>query len=132
MGIMGLISTNYVILIGGKFNGPIIGGILSVTAFGAFGKHPKNSIPILVGVYLASLLNIYDITATSSILAGLFGTTLAPITGEFGFFPGIISGFLHMALVFNIGAVHGGINLYNNGFSGGFVGCNVGANFERI
>lgn len=121
MGIMGLISTTYVVLIGGKFNGPVIGGILSVAAFSAFGKHPKNSISILVGVYLASLLNIYDITATSSILAGLFGTTLAPIAGEFGFFPGIISGFLHMALVFNIGAVHGGINLYNNGFSGGFV-----------
>lgn len=121
MGVMGLISTTYVILIGGKFNGPVIGGILSVTAFGAFGKHPKNSIPILIGVYLTSMLNKYDISATSSILAGLFGTTLAPITGEFGFFSGIIAGFLHMALVFNIGAVHGGINLYNNGFSGGFV-----------
>lgn len=121
MGVMGLISTTYVILIGGKFNGPVIGGILSVTAFGAFGKHPKNSIPILIGVYLTSTLNKYDISATSSILAGLFGTTLAPITGEFGFFSGIIAGFLHMALVFNIGAVHGGINLYNNGFSGGFV-----------
>lgn len=121
MGVMGLISTTYVILIGGKFNGPVIGGILSVTAFGSFGKHPKNSIPILIGVYLTSTLNKYDISATSSILAGLFGTTLAPITGEFGFFYGIIAGFLHMALVFNIGAVHGGINLYNNGFSGGFV-----------
>ncbi|WP_455256604.1 DUF1576 domain-containing protein [Peptoniphilus asaccharolyticus] len=121
MGVMGLISTTYVILIGGKFNGPVIGAILSVTAFGAFGKHPKNSIPVLIGVYLTSMLNKYDISATSSILAGLFGTTLAPITGEFGFFSGIIAGFLHMALVFNIGAVHGGINLYNNGFSGGFV-----------
>lgn len=121
MGVMGLISTTYVILIGGKFNGPVIGAILSVTAFGAFGKHPKNSIPVLIGVYLTSMLNKYDISATSSILAGPFGTTLAPITGEFGFFSGIIAGFLHMALVFNIGAVHGGINLYNNGFSGGFI-----------
>lgn len=121
MGIMGLISTVYVVLIGGHFNGPVVGGIFSVAAFGAFGKHPKNSIPILLGVYLASLLNIYDVTATSSILAGLFGTTLAPVAGEFGFFSGIIAGFLHMALVFNIGIVHGGVNLYNNGFSGGFV-----------
>lgn len=121
MGIMGLISTTYVILIGGKFNGPIIGGIFSVAAFGSFGKHPKNAIPVFLGVYFASLLNVYDVTATSSILAGLFGTTLAPISGEFGFIPGIIVGFLHMALVFNIGGVHGGVNLYNNGFSGGFI-----------
>ena len=26
-----------------------------------------------------------------------------------------------MAMVLNIGVVHGGVNLYNNGFSGGFV-----------
>lgn len=121
MGIMGLISTVYVSLVAGYFNGPIIGGIFSVAAFGSFGKHPKNSIPILLGVYFASVLNVYDINSTSSILAGLFGTTLAPITGEFGFSSGVVAGFLHMALVFNIGVVHGGLNLYNNGFSGGFV-----------
>lgn len=33
----------------------------------------------------------------------------------------MIAGALHIAIVMNIGVVHGGINLYNNGFSGGLV-----------
>lgn len=121
MGLVGIIASIYVILIGGVFNGPVLGGILSVIAFGAFGKHVKNILPILIGVYIASLLNIHEPSSTSAILAGLFGTTLAPIAGEYGILSGIIAGFLHMAMVFNIGIVHGGMNLYNNGFSGGFI-----------
>ena len=121
MGIMGLIATSYIIIVGGKISGPIIGGIFTVTGFSAFGKHPKNTIPILIGVFLASILNTVNPLSTSSLLAALFGTTLAPIAGEFGFFRGILAGFLHMAMVLNIGVVHGGVNLYNNGFSGGFV-----------
>lgn len=121
MGIMGIISCLYVILCNGIFNGPVIGGIFSVSAFAAFGKHPKNSIPILIGVYIAGLLNIHEPSSTSSLLAGLFGTTLSPIAGEFGPILGILAGFLHMAMVFNVGGVYGGANLYNNGFSGGFI-----------
>ncbi|MBE0601541.1 MAG: DUF1576 domain-containing protein, partial [Firmicutes bacterium] len=56
-----------------------------------------------------------------TIIAALFGTTLAPIAGRYGVFAGIIAGFLHMSLVTNVGFLHAGMNLYNNGFSGGFV-----------
>ncbi|WP_297812544.1 DUF1576 domain-containing protein [uncultured Finegoldia sp.] len=121
MGIMGFIATTYIIIVGGKISGPIIGGIFTVTGFAAFGKHPKNTIPVFVGVFFASILNTVNPLSTSSLLAALFGTTLAPIAGEFGFFRGALAGFLHMAMVLNIGVVHGGVNLYNNGFSGGFV-----------
>ena len=121
MGIMGIISCLFVIICNGVFNGPVVGGIFSVSAFAAFGKHPKSSIPIFIGVYLAGLLNIHEPSSTSSLLAGLFGTTLSPIAGEFGPFAGIIAGFLHMGMVFNVGGVYGGANLYNNGFSGGFI-----------
>jgi hypothetical protein len=51
----------------------------------------------------------------------LFSTTIAPIAGTYGPLIGILSGVLHMMIVTNIGVVHGGINLYNNGFSGGLV-----------
>ncbi len=121
MGIMGLIATSYVILIGGNISGPIIGGIFTVAGFSAFGKHPKNTIPILIGVFIASILNTSNPVSTSNLLAALFGTTLAPIAGEFGLVRGVLAGFLHMAMVSNIGVVHGGVNLYNNGFSGGFI-----------
>lgn len=125
MGIMGIIGTLYILLIGGELNGPVIGGIFTISGFAAFGKHPKNTIPILLGVQLASVLNIYDNKSTSSLIAGLFGTTLAPIAGKYGFIAGIIAGFCHAAVVANVGYLHGGMNLYNNGFSGGFIAATL-------
>ena len=55
------------------------------------------------------------------IMAALFGTTLAPIAGEYGVLWGLLAGLLHAALVLNIGASHGGLALYNNGLSGGII-----------
>lgn len=121
MGIMGIVSIAYVVISRGTINGPIIGGILTIIGFSAFGKHPKNTIPILIGIFLASFTKVWSITSTSVIIAGLFGTTLAPIAGAFGPYVGIIAGFLHLSVVMNVGFLHGGINLYNNGFSGGIV-----------
>ncbi|MBS4538261.1 DUF1576 domain-containing protein [Clostridium sp. D2Q-11] len=121
MGIMGLISILYVIISDGAINGPIVGGILTIIGFSAFGKHPKNTIPVLLGVLTAGFINIWDVDSTLVIIAGLFGTTLAPIAGEYGVFAGFISGFIHLSVVMNIGSLHGGVNLYNNGFSGGIV-----------
>ena len=121
MGILGLISTLYVIMVKGELNGPIIGGIFTIVGFGAFGKHTKNVLPIFIGIYLATLVNIWDVNSTGALLGALFGTTLAPIPGRFGWQYGVLAGFLHMAMVMNVGGLHGGMNLYNNGFSGGFV-----------
>jgi hypothetical protein len=121
MGIMGLICMSFVHITSGDFNGPIIGGILTVVGFSAFGNHPGNSIPIMVGVFLGGILNIWDIQTTPIIIAGIFGTTLAPIAGKYGAYAGIFAGFLHLSMVMNIGIVHGGTNLYNNGFSGGLI-----------
>ncbi len=119
--IMGLLATAYALLVGGQLNGPILGGILTVAGFGAFGKHPYNVLPILLGVLTINLFTTFDHTSTTAVLAGLFGTTLAPISGQFGVLPGILAGFIHMTMVLNVGALHSGVNLYNNGFSGGFV-----------
>lgn len=121
MGIMGLISIAYVIVLYGVFNGPIVGAIFTVVGFSAFGKHPKNTVPILIGVFIAGVITLWKINSTIVIIAGLFGTTLAPIAGKYGITVGILAGFLHLSLVMNIGIIHGGINLYNNGFSGGLI-----------
>lgn len=121
MGIMGLISVLYVILVMGVFNGPVVAGIITVIAFSAFGKNPINSIPIFIGVYIAASLKIFDVASTSMIIAALFGTTLAPIAGVYGTIAGVLAGFLHVSIVSNIISVHGGLSLYNNGFSGGIV-----------
>ncbi len=121
MGIMGLISVLYVVLINGVFNGPVVAGIITVIAFAPFGKNPINSIPIFIGVYIAASLKIFDVSATSMIMAALFGTTLAPIAGAYGWIAGIVAGFFHVSVVSNVIKIHGGLNLYNNGFSGGIV-----------
>ncbi len=121
MGLMGIIAMVYVILSEGVFSGPIVAGIMTVVGFSAWGKHPKNTVPILIGVYFAASVNIWAPSGVSIIMAALFGTTLAPIAGEFGFFTGILAGFLHLAVVSNILNSHGGLNLYNNGFAGGIV-----------
>ena len=126
MSVLGMLSVAYVLLLGGELNGPVIGGIFTVVGFAAYGKHLKNVLPVMVGVTLANLLNIHDSNASFTIIAALFGTTLAPIAGRYGVVAGIFAGFLHMSLVTNVSFLHAGMNLYNNGFSGGFVAALVG------
>lgn len=125
MGINGIFATAYVILIGADLNGPSIGGIFTIAGFSAFGKHLKNMLPIFIGVYIGSLTKIFNINDASIVLAALFGTTLAPIAGVFGWKWGILAGFLHSSVVLNVGVLHGGVNLYNNGFSGGIVAATL-------
>lgn len=121
-GLVGLIGVCYVLLVGGNINGATISGIFTVTGFGAFGKTPKNIIPIMLGVFLTQwIAPEMDPSATGSLLAALYGTTLAPMSGEFGFVVGILAGMFHGAVVGNLGALHAGTNLYNNGFSGAFI-----------
>lgn len=121
MGLLGLISTIYVLFTKSQLNGPTVGGIMTVVGFAALGKHLRNVIPIMVGVTIASLTNSYELGSPNNVLAALFGTTVAPIAGEFGAIWGIVAGFVHNAMVNNVGFLHAGFNLYNNGFAGGLV-----------
>ncbi|RUA06812.1 MAG: DUF1576 domain-containing protein [Fusobacteria bacterium] len=119
MGINGFISTGFVLLLGETLNGPFLAGILTIVGFSAYGKHPLNITPILFGVWLAGVTTNVDNFIL--VLSALFGTAMAPISGVYGPFWGIVAGWLHMSVVRNIGVVHGGLNLYNNGFSAGIV-----------
>ncbi|MCK9480124.1 MAG: DUF1576 domain-containing protein, partial [Firmicutes bacterium] len=130
MALLGVISTSYVLLVGGELSGPVIGGILTVVGFGACGKHPKNILPVLGGIYLVGLLNSDEVFSPIALMAALFGTTLAPVSGHFGPFAGMIAGAFHMTLTMNISNLHAGMNLYNNGFSGGFVAAALVPIFE--
>jgi hypothetical protein len=125
MGVNGTFATAYVILAGGDLNGPTIGGVFTIVGFSAFGKHLKNMLPIFAGVFLGSITKTWAINDPSILMAALFGTTLAPIAGTFGWKWGIIAGFLHSSVVLNVGFLHGGVNLYNNGFSGGIVAATL-------
>ena len=93
MALLGLLSVAYVLVLGGELNGPVIGGIFTVVGFGAYGKHLKNVWPVIAGVTLVNILNIHETTASYTIIAALFGTTLAPIAGRYGVVAGILAGF---------------------------------------
>ena len=121
MGSLGLFAVTYILVTGGTINGATLGGVFAVIGFGAFGKHLRNVIPIMAGVYIGSLFKVWSINDPAVQLAALFGTALAPISGQFGWPYGILVGVLHSSMVLNTGVLHGGLNLYNNGFSAGLI-----------
>ena len=121
IGVNGILGTAYVLLVGGQLNGPTVGGIFTIMGFSAFGKHVRNIVPVMFGVFLGAYGMHYTPDTPSLQLAGLFGTTLAPISGYFGWPYGILAGFIHSCLVLETGGPVAGLNLYNNGFSGGLI-----------
>ena len=121
MALVGSICITYILLIGGDLSGPVIGAVWMAFGFAAFGAHVKNYLPVLAGVFLFSFISRYEATTPSIQLAALFGVGLAPIAGQFGVIAGAIAGMLHSAIVMCTAEMYGGLNLYNNGFSAGFV-----------
>lgn len=121
MAVMGMFCELFIILIGGDLSGPVLGCILTVFGFSAFGAHLKNYIPVLLGVVLACAFMTPELSQPTMQIAAMLVVGIAPIAGEFGVIPGIISGIVHVAIVSSTGAFYGGLNLYNNGFSGGWV-----------
>lgn len=121
MSLTGVIGIAYVLAVGGDLNGPTLGAILTIVGFSAYGKHPKNIAPIMLGVFLGAMLKDWNAHDASPVLAALFGTTLAPIAGRFGWRWGIVAGFVHSSVAQSVGQLHGGLVLYNNGFAAGLV-----------
>ncbi len=121
IGVNGLLGMAYILIVGGELNGPTLGGIFTIMGFSAFGKHALNILPVMVGVGIGAYGMHYTPDYPALQLAGLFGTTLAPISGHFGWPFGILAGFIHSALVLQTGGTVAGLNLYNNGFSGGLI-----------
>ena len=120
-GINGLIGTTFILAIGGDLNGPTMGGILTIMGFSAFGKHAFNILPLMAGVTLGGVVMHWSLSDPAVQLACLFCTTLAPVSGYFGWPYGVLAGFLHSSVVLYTGSPVAGMNLYNNGFSGGLV-----------
>lgn len=121
MAVTGIVCTTYILLIGGDFSGPVVGAILTAFGFSAFGAHVKNYLPVLLGVYLAAFLNHFAPGMPGMQLAAVFAVGLSPIAGRFGVLSGVVAGMLHVAIVMCTSQMYGGLNLYNNGFSAGWV-----------
>lgn len=120
-GINGFIGMGVILCSGGDLNGPTLGGIFAIMGFSSYGKHMFNIVPVMAGVLLGSIVMSWHINDSAVQLAVLFCTTLAPISGHFGWPFGLLAGFLHSSVVLHAGTPVEGMNLYNNGFSGGLI-----------
>ncbi len=121
MAMVGAVCETYIYLIGGDLSGPVVGAILTAFGFAAFGAHVKNYVPVLLGVYLSTYLNQFTPETPGVQLAAIFAVGLAPFSGRFGVIAGILAGMLHVAIATCTSQMYGGLNLYNNGFSAGWV-----------
>ncbi|MDD3171492.1 MAG: DUF1576 domain-containing protein [Bacilli bacterium] len=129
IGLLGVLMIILIVALKIKISGPVMGAILTVLGFGAFGKHIRNTIPVISGALLALFLTHIDLTITSTI-AIIFVTGLAPLAGKYGYKAGIIAGFLHLLIVKLTLDFQGGFDLYNNGFAAGFIAAILGSLYE--
>lgn len=121
MAILGALSLLIVHVLGVVVNGPILAILFSLIGFGAFGKHPGNVWTPIAGATLMALMmgkSVHDAGVLSIIL---FTSCLAPITLHFGLGWALSAGALHVLLAGALAELHGGLNLYNNGFTAGVV-----------
>ena len=117
---LSLLGFFIVLILGINLNGPLMAGLWTMIGFGAYGKHLKNSVPLIVGVLIGILLGINSIHQIGAVIAIFFVTALAPVTSRYGVVVGVMAGILHLALLPVAYQIQGGFDLYNNGFTAGF------------
>ncbi|HEP1820982.1 TPA: DUF1576 domain-containing protein [Streptococcus suis] len=117
MFINGSIYLLILILVSGHLSGPILGGLINLLGFSAFGKNIKNCYPISIGIFIGAFLSQIQLSDLQFQLALLFSCSLAPISSKYGKKYGIIAGLIHLNMVIITFWLHKGLSLYNNGFS---------------
>ena len=134
-GICGICFLIYLNLItrlteGAGFTGPTMGVLLASLTFTAMGQHPKNVWPIVLGYQVLYCLTVitcaihdrdlsWSISTQSYINGVAFATGLSPLCGRFGVRAGILAGFFCASMCTATSAIHGGLVLYNGGFTAG-------------
>ena len=121
VGVMGLISLLIIVIFKFQMGGALMGAVLTVMGFAACGKHPKNSVPVMIGAILGVYLTKYSFDSVGVVISILFVTALAPISGRYGPIIGLLAGLIHVIIAPIAITFQGGFDLYNNGFTAGFV-----------
>lgn len=121
MSLVGIAALTYVMLLDADFSGSVLGCLFTVFGFAAFGAHLRNYLPVLLGVFLSAFFTKYSANDTGLLIAAFFVIGIAPIAGQFGIIWGVLAGMLHSCIVMCTAQMYGGLNLYNNGFSCGWV-----------
>jgi hypothetical protein len=134
-GLYGLLFLMYINLAvsltdGAGFTGPTFGVVFAALTFTAMGQHVSNVWPIFLGFPLLSLISTafnhliggnasWTISTQAYINSVAFATGLCPLVGQYGIRAGLAAGALCAALCTATSALHGGLMLYNGGFTTG-------------
>ena len=130
--VYGLFILGYYNLIGASFNGITFGVIFCMLSTCNAGSHPANVWPIMLGYALASHIfqflspifgaSFTQYLYTQSIVVGLcYANGLSPIADKYGWFYGMLSAMMHFCMVTTVPVLHGGMCLYNGGFTAALV-----------
>ena len=132
VGLYGLYILLYYNLIGAEFNGVTFGVIFCMLSTCNSGSHPGNIWPITLGYSMASQLfqriaplvggEYVQYLHSQSIIVGLcYANGLSPIADKYGWFYGFCAAMAHFCMVTTVPQLHGGMCLYNGGFTAALV-----------
>ncbi len=135
-GILGLVLFFICVIFRVPMNGVVFGSILSILGFAGYGLHLRNVLPIWIGaglmIYIGMLVSGNYELSISAIMMFVFASGLAPIAGRYGIIYGLFAGALHVIVTPLMLSFQGGFDLYNNGFSAGFVAALVTVLADKI
>ena len=132
VGVYGLFILGYYHLLGAPLNGVTFGVICCMLATCNAGSHPANVLPIMLGYALASGFfrlvspifggSFDQYLSAQPIIVGLcYANGLSPISDKYGWFYGLVAAMMHYCMVTTVPELHGGMCLYNGGFTAAFV-----------
>ena len=143
VGVYGLFILAYYNVIDAPFNGSTFGTIMGMVATCNAGSHPLNVMPIIWGYAGASkglqfLSGLVGGTFTQylnaqPIIVGLcYANGLTPISDQYGWLYGVAAAFFHYCMVTTVPNLHGGLCLYNGGFTAALVCLLLVPSLERL
>ena len=132
VGLYGLYILLYYNIIGAEFNGVTFGVIFCMLSTCNAGSHPGNIWPITLGYSMISKLFQFlsplaggaftQYLHTQPIVVGLcYANGLSPIADKYGWRYGMFAAMLHYCMVTTVPQLHGGMCLYNGGFTAALV-----------
>ena len=142
VGLYGFFILGYYHLIGATFNGVTFGVMFCMLATCNAGSHPANVWPIPLGYGLASKLfqllapvtggDFNQYLNSQAIIVGLcYANGLSPIADKYGWHYGMLAAMLHFCMVTTVPELHGGMCLYNGGFTAALVCLLMVPSLER-
>lgn len=132
VGLYGFFILAYYNWIGAPFNGVTFGVIFCMLSTCNAGSHPGNIWAITLGYGMASKLfqflspftggEFTQYLHSQSIVVGLcYANGLSPIGDKYGWFYGFVAAIMHFCMVTTVPELHGGMCLYNGGFTAALV-----------